>query len=290
MPELPEVETVARQLHLSLAGQQFCGAQVFDSKLTIVLPEQACDLVVQRVFRLGKQVIIELQSREHSYSRRWLMIHLGMTGHLQWHPLFQQVKPEKAVTHLRARFTFDHGTLDFIDPRKFGRAGFYYHLEEITPRGIDPTTNDFTLKALEALLAKSQQAIKVWLLRQDRLVGIGNIYASEILFAARINPWRQAGTLNQDEIRRLYRTTRQVLKKAIRHRGTTFSNFQDTDGKEGGFQKHLHVYDRAGKPCLKCGHSIRRMAQQGRGTFYCPGCQEEKRNRSLLQRRRKRCA
>jgi len=123
------------------------------------------------------------------------------------------------------------------------------------------------------MLADSRQEIKPWLLRQDRLTGLGNIYASEILARARLHPARLAGSLGVDEIRRLHRATVTILRRAIRHCGTTISDFQDSAGQSGDFQRFLAVYGHADDPCRRCRTKVKRMVQQGRSTFFCPVCQ-----------------
>ena len=123
------------------------------------------------------------------------------------------------------------------------------------------------------LLGTSAQPLKAWLLRQDRLVGLGNIYASEILHAARLSPFAGAGSLNGREVRRLHSATRRILQRAIRNCGTTFSDFQDARGASGSYQRLLAVYGRDGEGCRRCRATIERVVQQQRSTFYCPGCQ-----------------
>jgi formamidopyrimidine-DNA glycosylase len=145
-------------------------------------------------------------------------------------------------------------------------------LADAQPAGAEPLAEDFTARSLADLLAGSRQNIKAWLLRQDRLVGLGNIYASEILHAARISPLRQAGSLDRADVGRLYRAKRRILRHAIEQRGTTFSDFQGTDGRTGGFRRYLAVFARAGAPCRRCKTPIERIVQNGRSTFYCPTC------------------
>ena len=132
----------------------------------------------------------------------------------------------------------------------------------------------FTPQALSKALRHSQQPLKTWLLRQDRLVGLGNIYACEILFAARLNPQQPAGSLTRADVGRLYRQTRAILARAIDNCGTTFSDFQGVRGSIGSYQRFLKVYRRQGQPCPRCGSIIDKLVQQQRSTFYCPTCQK----------------
>ena len=134
-------------------------------------------------------------------------------------------------------------------------------------------TPRFTAKRLAEQLARSDQNVKVWLLRQDRLVGLGNIYASEILHAARVHPGRRTSTLTESEIKALHRCTRRILKRAIEACGTTFSDFQDANGLTGSYGVYLSVYDREGERCKRCPGTIERFVQAQRSTYCCPQCQ-----------------
>jgi formamidopyrimidine-DNA glycosylase len=138
---------------------------------------------------------------------------------------------------------------------------------------MDPLSPHLTPASLGRLIGESRQNVKAWLLRQDRLVGLGNIYASEILFVAGISPLREAGSLSPDEHGRLWRATRRVLRRAIRNCGTTFSDFQDAQGLTGSYQHYLKVYGREDEPCPACRTPVVRIVQQQRSTYYCPRCQ-----------------
>jgi formamidopyrimidine-DNA glycosylase len=147
------------------------------------------------------------------------------------------------------------------------------HRQQTDPPGVEPLSRHLTATTLGELLGHSRQPLKIWLLRQDRLVGLGNIYASEILFAARLSPLRPAGDLSPEEVQRLHRAMRRVLRAAIDCCGTTFSDFQDAHGAAGSFQECLAVYSRAGDPCHLCETPVKRLVQQQRSTFWCPRCQ-----------------
>jgi formamidopyrimidine-DNA glycosylase len=192
-----------------------------------------------------------------------------MTGRLTWSA--EPARVDRA--HLRARFDLDRGTLLFHDTRRFGTFCWHHTAEEARPAGIDPLSPELTPARMAGLLERSRQNLKAWLLRQDRLVGLGNIYASEILHAARISPRRSADTLKDAEVRALLRSTRRVLRRAIENCGTTFSDFQDARGLTGSYQQYLAVYGRAGERCRRCRGTVRRAVQQQRSTFFCPGCQ-----------------
>lgn len=281
MPELPEVETVARQLAPLLAGRRVRAVQVLDAKLESPQLAALAGQRIVRVYRLGKRVAIALgpaRAREPSQAQCVLLVHLRMSGRLIWTP--GRTAPEQR--HLRARFMLDGGALLFNDPRRFGTlevvpvdAAQPGLPAELPGAGVEPLGSAFTKAKLAALLGSSRQALKPWLLRQDKLAGIGNIYASEILFAARLHPARPAGSLKPGETARLYAAIRRVLKLAIKHCGTTFSDFQDAHGAPGGFRRLLKVYGREGQPCRACGAPVLRVVQQQRGTFYCPACQRD---------------
>jgi formamidopyrimidine-DNA glycosylase len=271
VPELPEVETVARQLAPCLVGRTVRDLRILDPLLRdCETPPAVAGRTVLRVGRSGKRVLVAFSERPGRRGALWLAVHLRMTGRLLW---CETDRAAPHVSHLRARLRFDAGALLFIDPRRFGTFRWYRSEEAAAPRGIDPLSAALTPARLAALLGRSPQCLKAWLLRQDRLVGLGNIYASEILHAARLSPFRAAGSLDPGEVRRLLGAARRILERAIRHCGTTFSDFQDARGLEGSFQRFLAVYDRAGRRCRRCGAAVAREVQQQRSTYYCPHCQ-----------------
>lgn len=280
MPELPEVETVARRLNDTAAGAVLEKIIVLDKKLSIPDRKNLRGAVLRRVVRAGKTVVLELSGPE---SQRLLQIHLRMSGRLFWidkaentiHTFDGYVSNVKGVgrRHCRVRFLFDSGTLLFVDPRRFGTVKLVRSAQELDIPGLDPTGSDFTLAVFRKLLGESAQKIKVWLLRQDRITGLGNIYASEILFDSGIDPERTVGSLNSAEIKRLHSSIRKILRNAIKHCGTTFSDFQSSEGSLGEYQNYLKVYGRAGEKCADCDAKILRVVQAQRSTFYCPQCQ-----------------
>jgi formamidopyrimidine-DNA glycosylase len=245
MPELPEVETVARQLAGPLTGRVVRRCEILDPLLRDRKTPSVAGREVIGVTRSGKRVLIEL-SATGGRAPLWLAVHLRMTGRL----LFTE-RVGARVDHLRARFRLDRGQLLFADTRRFGTFGWYATAEEAAPDGLEPLSPELTPAALATLLRGSTQQLKAWLLRQDRLVGLGNIYASEILHTARLSPFREAGSLDRNEVRRLHSATRRILERAIRNCGTTFSDFQDARGVEGSYQQYLAVYDRQGQPCVR---------------------------------------
>jgi len=269
MPELPEVETVARQLAPRVVGRIARSLRILDPRLRTERTPRLAGRPVADVRRSGKRVLVEFGPSNRSSSPLWLAVHLRMTGRLLW----SGASDEFPRRHLRARIVVDGGEILFVDARRFGTFDWYRSREASAPGGIDPLSPELTPRALEALLHSSTQNLKTWLLRQDRLVGLGNIYASEILYAARLSPLDQAGSLDRAEIRRLYGSTRRILERAIRNCGTTFSDFQDARGVEGSYQRFLKVYDREGEPCRRCRTPVERLVLQQRSTYFCRTCQ-----------------
>lgn len=275
MPELPEVETVARQLAEIVVGRRARRLAIFDPKLAGSARDDLGARLIAGVFRRGKQVLFEFAGAgEPTGKPEWLAVHLRMTGRLVF------AEHNVARPHLRAALELERGVVQLIDPRRFGTLTWTPTPAAAAPAGLDPTSPGFTPATLAGLLAGSRQPIKPWLLRQDRVVGLGNIYASEILHRARVSPLRRAQTLTRAEIARLHRATRRTLDLAIKWNGTTFSDFQDAHGATGGFLRFLLVYDREGRPCRRCGGPVRRIVQQQRSTYYCPTCVKRKSGRS----------
>lgn len=280
MPELTEVETVVRQLKPALRNKRIISLRIIDPLLQGVGGERVSDTELQSVQRIGKQIVLELLAS--SGERCYLAVHLRMTGRLIWKA---QGSNDSALEtkyvnktsldqkHLRAEITFEGGTLSFFDARRFGTLKVATSIETFLPKGVEPYSDDYTLPRIEALLKNSKQSIKMWLLRQDKIVGLGNIYACEILFDAKLHPLRIAGELKKSEIKTLFKSCKKILDAAIENCGTTFSDFQDSSGELGEYQHYLLVYKREGQPCSRGCGTIMRLRQQGRSTFYCPTCQ-----------------
>jgi formamidopyrimidine-DNA glycosylase len=264
MPELPEVETVARQL-----APQARRLELIDPMLRHGAAPRVAGRPIEDVARAGKRVVLRLGPRDRSGRPLWIAVHLRMTGRLLWIADGEPWTRER----LRARLAVDGGALLFHDTRRLGTLTWSDAPGTAEPAGLDPMSTRFTADAVRTLVAGSRQNVKAWLLRQDRLTGIGNIYASEILHAARISPRRKAGSLRTAEIVRLADATRRILGRAIQLSGTTFSDFQDTTGSIGSYQRFLAVYEREGRPCRRCGGPVLRLVQQQRSTYWCRGCQ-----------------
>jgi formamidopyrimidine-DNA glycosylase len=270
VPELPEVEFVARQLRAELPGRRIVSAKVaWPRTLGGMEPaEFAARLtgqVVSAIGRRGKHLIVELENGDA------LVIHRRMSGNLIFLP------PEERDPWARVTFYLDDGrALVFSDPRKFGRVllvrqdelkGFFADL------GPEPLEDEFTIADLEARLRGSRRPIKVALLDQAVVVGLGNIYADEALFRAGIHPLRPASSLTHEEIARLRETIRETLLLGIEHGGTTFGRHRDVYDEAGTNLEYLNVYRRTGQPCRVCGQPIERMVIAQRSAHYCPRCQ-----------------
>ena len=270
MPELPEVETVVRGLRPALVGRTFTGATVRWPR-TIAHPEadrfpaQLAGRRITAVGRRGKYIVLTLD-------RGWLLIHLKMSGRLRVVPADE---PLEAHTH--TTFDLDDGRqLRFRDVRKFGRVHLVDDAEQVIGQlGPEPLADDFTLAVFRQRLARRSGRLKSLLLNQQFLAGLGNIYADESLFAARLHPLRRADTLSPAEQARLYAAIRATLSAAIAGQGTTLSDggYTDAQGRSGRYQARLAVYGRRGQPCPVCGTPIERIIVGGRSTHFCPGCQ-----------------
>jgi formamidopyrimidine-DNA glycosylase len=267
MPELPEVETIARDLAPLVRGRTI--ARVSAQRKPPVFDERSLPAsllarkTVERVRRAGKFLVFDLGDDLH------LTVHLRMTGNL----LFQRRARPVDRTRAVIRFT-DGAQLVFADVRKFGRMRVLRgDPVAVLGLGIDPLAPELDEPRFAALAKSRTTRTKVFLLDQRRLAGIGNIYACEALYQAGVRPGKPVGKLTRLQRSRLLRALRAVLRKAIQHRGSSIDDYLDAEGKEGEFQKQLRVYGRAGLPCRRCGTPIRRVVLAQRGTFYCPVCQ-----------------
>jgi formamidopyrimidine-DNA glycosylase len=290
MPELPEVETVARGVHERVRGDRI--VEAWFSRLAEPFKTSAArqakglaGRVFLAVHRTGKHIVCELgpsggparstarqpdalQSDAHNSSAQWI-VHLGMTGRLL------VTTPDAAVaTHTHARLTLNSGReLRFVDPRRFGRLEFrdLDRSKSFQAPGADPL--DIGAGEFAALFRGRKLAIKAALLNQTLLAGVGNIYADESLFHAGIRPRRAAGRLTRAELERLRQALRQVLDHAIRLGGSSVSDYVDANGVRGFFQLEHCVYLRTGEPCRRCQKPIQRIFLAGRGTHFCSSCQ-----------------
>jgi formamidopyrimidine-DNA glycosylase len=270
MPELPEVETVARDLNERLVGLTILGVKVhFEGSLDTASREDFSQALTGRrilgVGRRGKYIIVKLSDEQA------MLVHLRMTGQL-----LVRDKSDIPDKHVHLAYDLEDGCrLWFRDVRKFGRVYLAQDPDEVTNKlGPEPLDPDFTEGAFCARLTRHRGMLKPLLLDQRFLAGLGNIYVDESLFQASLRPRRRVDTLAEDDPPRLYRAIRRVLSEAIANRGTSLSDYVDSRGEPGRNQEHLAVFRRAGGPCPRCGTPIQRDRVGGRGTFYCPTCQE----------------
>ena len=270
MPELPEVESVRRGLAPVLEGRRLRRVEIADARLTRPFDpgEVARALEGERVKALdrrGKYLVFRFESG------RALLIHLRMTGSLLQGDL-------RDDPYRRAVVRLDDGSdVAYRDVRRFG-TWLLLEPEEVEPYldarvGAEPLERAFGAAALAARLAKRRAPVKAALLDQRTLAGVGNIYADEALWRARIHPLREARSLDADEVKALRKGVRDALQLGIRRQGSTLRDYRLPDGGSGGMQAEFKVYGRAGEPCERCGTPIERIRVAGRGTWYCPFCQ-----------------
>jgi formamidopyrimidine-DNA glycosylase len=290
MPELPEVETVVRGLRLSLPGRAI--AEVRFGKTDFVdnpgeITEQLPGMRIANVARMGKFICVGIEAIASttpsvppavaSSLPFYLIIHLGMTGRLT---VVRSGEPALLHTHV-VFFLQDGGELHYTDIRRFGRmlllpgskfAEFKSQLgKEPLEIGAQEFCDDF---------GSRHARLKALLLDQSVLCGVGNIYADESLFRARLHPARIAEKLKKEQLLALHKAVRQVLEEAIRFRGSSISDYFDSEGKRGDFQQRHRVYQRDGKPCVRCKTILRRMIVAGRSSHFCPSCQPAPRRRT----------
>lgn len=268
MPELPEVETVRRSLS-AIVGRSIEAVDVREPRLrrrvTMDLARLATGQRIVGLDRRGKYLLVRLSSDDV------VLVHLGMSG-----TLVAQPAATPSALHDHVRFLLSDGwALVFNDPRRFGllRAGRPESFAELAHIGPDPLSEEFSAALLRRLTRGRKRPVKNLLMDQRLVAGIGNIYASEILFEAGVRPSRQARRLRLAELDALVRATRKVLEEAIASGGSSISDYRDGAGQPGYFQLTFRVYDRSGEPCLRCGVSVCRSVHAGRSSFYCPHCQ-----------------
>ncbi len=308
MPELPEVQTIVDDLNKKIKGDTIVGFWS-DWKKAIKHPVYAKfardikNRKISRARRIGKNIFIDLSGGKSLY------IHLKMTGHLlvknqetvnsEQKRVANKLIPKKLKSYfndrvnqyihhifylkskiLNTKYKIPDTTLEFSDLRKFGKIVLddtekINNLPEIKKLGVDAMSADFTLNKFQEILnKKNNKPIGLLLMEQELIAGIGNIYRSEILFEAGILPERKIASLSPEEIKNIYQNIKKVLKHAIKLRGTSDSDYRDTSGAPGGFQKVLKVYNKENAKCQKCGRIIKRLKLGQRSAFYCAFCQK----------------
>jgi formamidopyrimidine-DNA glycosylase len=269
MPELPEVETICRQLAPVVEGRRVEEMEVLDQRWCApALGVEVADAVrgrrIDRLERRGKYLVWALSGDVH------LVMHLRMTGNLLY-------ADDARFVRVRLHLS-DGGTVLFCDQRRFGTGvvllGSDARHDYFASRlGVEPLSADFTTDHLRELARGRRAPVKAFLLTQERIAGVGNIYADEALFHARIHPLRPVGTLRGPQLEALRQAVVKVLNDGIDARGATIDDFRHADGAEGSFQDRFLVHLRAGEPCVRCGATIVKIRAAGRGTYLCRRCQ-----------------
>jgi formamidopyrimidine-DNA glycosylase len=293
MPELPEVETVVRQLEPEVEGHRIERLEVLDERWSRPLPPQKLgDAVsggtIERLSRRGKYILMGLDGE------RTLVMHLRMTGNLILREGEEMLDPSEGrrlyenersteERHLRARFVLDDDReLWFTDPRRFGEA-FLLPDDQLETRfaklGVEPFSPEFTPKALGEMAAGRTAPLKSFLLDQSSVAGVGNIYADEALFRAELHPLSPAGSMKPEHLEALRDAVVAALEAGIDAGGSSIDDYRDARGEKGTMQNEFLVHTRKGEDCPRCGSTIARIVVGGRSTYFCPSCQVKLRRR-----------
>jgi formamidopyrimidine-DNA glycosylase len=299
MPELPEVETVARGLQGSVAGRRILSVTLRKTDFMddpAAIERELPGRTIARVERFGKFMLLQLVSSQASgelnagiaapeSSSEALLVHLGMTGNLAPHSAEQPLNK-----HTHATFVLDDGReLRYTDPRRFGRMAYLAGetlATELLRFGAEPLL--VTAEEFAKRIQGSRARIKALLLDQSVLRGVGNIYADESLWAARIHPAKPGTSLKSAEVEILRKALQKILRKAIQMRGSSISDFVDAEGIPGGYQQRHRAYGREGEKCFRCGAGIKRVIVAGRSSYFCPSCQRTPRGKARAQKKTKR--
>ena len=269
MPELPEVETIRRQLAPLVEGRRLTEVEVLDPRWCEPAPpweiaNATSGRRIEQLDRRGKYLVWDLSGDVH------LVMHLRMTGNLLY-------ADDARFARVRMRLD-DGGSVVFADQRRFGTGVVLLGLEArddyfAARLGVEPLSTDFTTDRLRELARGRRAPAKAFLLNQERIAGVGNIYADEALFLTRVHPLRAIGTLRHKQLEALRAAVVEVLEAGIDARGATIDDFRHTDGESGAFQDRFLVHLREGEPCVRCGTAIKKIRAAGRGTYFCPRCQ-----------------
>jgi formamidopyrimidine-DNA glycosylase len=292
MPELPEVETVARGLQSLIAGRRIVSVSLGKTDFIddpAAIEKELPGRSILEVERYGKFLLLRLSSASATENvgvpeESALLVHLGMTGMLLPQPV---TEPAKKHTHV-AMLLDDGRELRYVDARRFGRMAYLAGevlRKELQRFGADPLAT--TLEEFVARIRARRARIKALLLDQSVIRGVGNIYADESLWKAKLHPAQLGARLTKDQLGKLYRALQDILRKAIVLRGSSISDFLDADGIPGEYQRHHRVYGREGKRCVRCGARIRRAIVAGRSSYYCPNCQKAPRGFAVARKQAK---
>jgi formamidopyrimidine-DNA glycosylase len=290
MPELPEVETIRRQLDPALRGRRIESAEVLDERWTRPAPPAEVERAlagrrIERVERRGKYLVLRLEGGGS------LAMHLRMTGNL----LLDDGKGTPELRHLRAVIRLEGGErLLFTDARRFGQAvildGDGLEAYFAARLGVEPLSEALTAEELCRLAAGRRAPLKSFLLNQSGIAGIGNIYADEALHRAALHPLSPAGSMKPEDCERLREGIVSTLEAGLRSGGASMDDYLDARGERGAMQDEFLVHTREGEPCPRCGAEIRRIVVAGRSTYFCPSCQRRLRRRPRRRTRRRSAA
>jgi formamidopyrimidine-DNA glycosylase len=307
MPELPEIETIKRYLEKDLIGRKIKDVRILNKKSFIGDKKKILNSKILKIERRGKILVFKLDTDKRGSQRRLtrinsiglnLVFHLKLTGQLIFYPTngnefidkWQRIKnishtngnelvqgEWQRTKYTRVIFILDKGFLIFNDARKFGWVrvlddkGLNNELSKI---GKEPF--DLNFKYLKEIFSKTKRPIKIVLMDQEKIAGLGNIYANESLFLSKIHPLKPANKLKDSEIKNLLSSIKKVIKKAIKLQGTSFRFYTKPDESKGGYQEEFLIYQRQNEKCLRCKNKIKYIKISGRGSFYCPNCQKWK--------------
>lgn len=281
MPELPEVETIKRFLTPNLIGKKIIDLKILSQKQFIGNPQKLINQKFIKIKRYGKLISILLSNK------LYLNIHLKLTGELLYakdknNPLFKETIPFTKTNKMPANTTRiivyldDNSVLFFNDLRKFG----WFKLSKIAekPKGVDVLDKNFTHEYFQKIILSSKKPIKILLMDQEKIAGLGNIYANDSLFLACIHPLIKTNHLEKKKIAKLYQSIKKIIEQAIKNKGSSGADeaYILPDSSKGQHQRHFLVYQRENEPCPRCGEKIKRIKQAGRSTFFCPRCQKLK--------------
>lgn len=273
MPELPEVETVKETLKRLVIGKKIIGVTVNYSNIieypnVQLFKEEIINQTINDIKRRGKWLLFDLDNY-------YLLSHLRMEGRY-----FYKNKNDEHLKHEHVIFNFsDETELRYLDSRKFGKMHLLekkdaYNQKPLNELGLEPWDDNLTISYLKEKYKNKKLPIKTVILDQSIIVGIGNIYADEILFLSNINPLKKASLLNDDELLNIIKYTKEILEKAILNGGTTIRSYESSEGVHGKFQQNLLVHNRENENCPNCKNKIIKIKVGGRGTYYCPSCQK----------------
>ena len=277
VPELPEVETIRRDLEPLVVGRRITSVDIDPGTIQLLvgapietLRENLVGRAIESLGRRGKYLMFGLDDG------RVFVVHLRMTGRLVWRP--RTAPPEQWQ---RAVIEFDNGfDLRWADLRKFGTWRMHESAAEVIDKlGPEPIDAELTLKQFRERLANRTAPVKAVLLDQRRFAGLGNIYVDEALYEAGIRPDTPAGRVSPAAVKRLFASSRSVLERGIENRGASFKDYVDGQGEQGKQHMYVQVFRRTGQPCYRCGSTILRTVVGGRSTHYCPKCQPKSRTR-----------